>query len=273
MFEDLGELPVTSSLEPAWAPEARACYRGVIRALQQASVPFAVSGGFAFHRHTSIWRATKDLDLVLPPDAIPKSIQVLESEGFETNIQDAVWLAKAWRQDYFVDLITGVGNATLPVQKRWIDRALQDEVLGIPCRVLCAEELIASKLFVTRRERFDGADIAHLVKACGRGLDWDRLLLLVEPHWEMLYWELVLFAYIYPAHVDIVPSVLWSRFAERFKERVSQPEKAAPFRGTLVDPKMFAIDVNEWGERDLYRESCDSYPCLLKAEKSIGSLE
>jgi len=273
MHEDHRELPVTSSIEPAWAPEARDCYRGVVQALQQADVPFAVSGGFAFHRHTGIWRATKDLDLVLPPSAIPQAIQVLESQGFETNIQDAVWLAKAWRQDYFVDLITGVGNATLPVEQSWIDRALSDDVLGIPCKVLRAEELIASKLFVTRRERFDGADIAHLLKSCGRRLDWGWLLQLVEPHWEMLYWELVLFAYIYPAHVDLVPGALWSSFAQRFKDRVSQPEKDAPFRGTLVDPKMFAIDVNEWGERDLYRERCENYPCLLEIEKSFGSLE
>lgn len=273
MHEDQRELPVTSSHEPAWAPEARACYRGVIEALQNADVPFAVSGGFAFHRHTGIWRATKDLDLVLPPAAIPRAKQVLESEGFETHVEDAVWLAKAWRQEYFVDLITGVGNATLPVEQCWIDRALLDEVLGIPCKVLCPEELIASKLFVTRRERFDGADIAHLVKRCGRRLDWDRLLGLGEPHWEMLYWELVLFAYIYPAHVDIVPGVVWSQLAERFKERVTRPEKGAPFRGTLVDPKMFAIDVNEWGERDLYRERCENYPCRLEVEKSFGSLE
>lgn len=273
MQEAYRDLPVTSSREPNWAPEARECYRGVIGALQRAEVPFAVSGGFALHRHTGIWRATKDLDLVLPPAAIPQATQVLKSEGFETNVQDAVWLAKAWRQEYFVDLITGVGNATLAVEKCWIDRALSDEVLGIPCKVLRADELIASKLFVTRRERFDGADIAHLIKSCGRRLDWDWLLQLVEPHWEMLYWELVLFAYIYPAHVDLVPASLWASFAERFKERVTRPEKDAPFRGTLVDPKMFAIDVDEWGERDLYRERCESYPCLIEAEKSFGSLE
>jgi hypothetical protein len=30
---------------------------------------------------------------------------------------------------------------------------------------------------------------------------------------------------------------------------------------------MFAIDVNEWGERDLYREYRESHPCLLRIEE------
>ena len=111
MSDDCAELPVTSSEEPAWAPEAYDCYQGVLRGLLQADVPFAVSGGFAFHHHTGIWRTTKDLDLVLPPDDVPRAFEVLVDEGFETYVQDPVWLAKARRGEYFVDLITGVGNA------------------------------------------------------------------------------------------------------------------------------------------------------------------
>jgi hypothetical protein len=273
MSDDGAELPVTSSEEPTWAPDAYACYQGVVRGLLQANVPFAVSGGFAFHHHTGIWRTTKDLDLVTPPDAVPRAFEILVQEGFETYVQDPVWLAKARRGDYFVDLITGVGNATLAVERSWIDRAREDEVLGIRCKVLSAEEMIASKLFVTRRERFDGADIAHLLKACAGSLDWDRLRKLTEPHWQMLYWELVLFAYIYPAHTDDIPTQVWNELGERFHKSVATPQADQSFRGTLVDPKMFAIDVNEWGERDLYREFCDNYPHPLQEINTTRSRE
>jgi len=266
-------LPVTSSIEPEWASDARACYQGVIRALQCARVPFAVSGGFAFHHHTGIWRATKDLDLVMVPSAVPEAFEILVQQNFETYIQDPVWLAKARRGDYFVDIITGVGNATMPVEESWLDRAVDDEILGIPCKVIGPEELIASKLFVTRRERFDGADIAHLVRARGRHLDWDRLQELTDPHWEMLYWSLVLFAYVYPAHVALVPKSVWSDLTHRFLEHVKNPSQAEPFRGSLVDPKMFAIDVNEWGERDLYRELCETYPQPLPSEGTTRGKE
>lgn len=273
MSESGTELPVTSSEEPMWAPEASECYQGVLRGLLQAEIPFAVSGGFAFHHHTGIWRTTKDLDLALAPSDVPGAFKVLVEEGFETYVQDPVWLAKARRGDYFVDLITGVGNATLTVEPEWIDRAAEDSVLNIRCKVLGAEEMIASKLFVTRRERFDGADIAHLLKARARSLDWDRLRKLTESHWQMLYWHLVLFAYTYPAQVNMIPAEVWRELAERFQRAVTTAVPTESCRGMLIDPKMFAIDVNEWGERDLYRELCDHYPFPLGETNTTRSKE
>jgi hypothetical protein len=273
MSDGSTELPITSSEEPAWAPEAFQCYQGVLQGLIAAKVPFAVSGGFAFHHHTGIWRTTKDLDLVLPPDSVPRAFEVLVQEGFETYVQDPVWLAKARRGDYFVDLITGVGNASLTVEQSWIDRAQDDEILGTPCKVLSAEEMIASKMFVTRRERFDGADTAHLLRASAAILDWDRLLKLTEPHWQMLYWHLVLFAYIYPANVSDVPAGIWRNLTERFNQSVAAPNSTKQFRGTLIDPRMFAIDVNEWGERDIYRELWENYPHPLQETNTTRSRE
>jgi hypothetical protein len=184
-----------------------------------------------------------------------------------------MWLAKARRGDYFVDLITGVGNATLTVEQSWIDRSEEDEVIGVRCKVLPAEEMIASKLFVTRRERFDGADIAHLLRATATRLDWNRMHQLTEPHWQMLYWELVLFAYIYPARTGDIPASVWNKLTRRFEETVSNTRKDEPFRGTLIDPKMFAIDVNEWGERDIYREICEKYPHPLEETNATRSKE
>lgn len=274
MSDGAAELPITSSREPSWAPEAYECYQGVLKGLLAANVPFAVSGGFAFHHHTGIWRTTKDLDLVIPPAAVPRAFEVLVSEGFETYVQDPVWLAKARRGEYFVDLITGVGNATLTVEQLWIDRAEEDEVLGMRCKVLPAEEMIASKLFVTRRERFDGADIAHLLRACAASLDWDRLRELTQPHWQMLYWHLVLFAYIYPASASDVPAGVWRELTESFNQSVAAPAtNGASFRGTLIDPKMFAIDVNEWGEHDIYRDLWNNYPNSLEETNTTRSRE
>lgn len=258
-------LPVTSSMEPAWAFEARTCYRDVVEAMQRAAIPCAVGGAFAFQRHTGIWRTTKDLDLILPAAAVPAALAQLAAAGFETYIKDPVWLAKAIRGDHFVDLITGVGNAALQVDAGWIERAAPHEILGVPCRVLAPEELLASKLFVARRERFDGADVVHLIRACGHRLDWNRILQLLDTHWELLLWALTLFAYVYPGRTGLVPHDLWAGLTSRFLDRVSHPHPETPSRGTLVDPLMFAIDVNEWGERDLYREFCENHPCLLNS--------
>lgn len=144
-------------------------------------------------------------------------------------------------------------------------------MLGIPCKVLGPEECLASKTFVAFRERFDGADVVHLLKACGPKMDWELVLALMGDHWELLYWSLVLFAYVYPARTALVPENVWELLMRRFAERVRRPDVTAPFRGSLVDPRMFAIDVEEWGERNLYEEYCANHPCLLRYENSDGS--
>jgi hypothetical protein len=259
-------LPITSSTPPEFLPDALECYKGALQSLQQAQIPHAVAGAFALHKHTGIWRATKDLDIILEAKSVPDALSRLQEVEFTTRIEDPVWLAKAWRGEYFVDLITAVGNAVMIVDRSWLDRAEPYDVFGIRCNVLAAEEVIASKVFVSHRERFDGADIAHLIRGCGSHLDWDRLQELLTGHWELLLWSLVFFAYIYPSRLSLVPQQLWDNLTNRLQGRVRHSNRDEPFRGTLIDPNMFAIDVTEWGERDLFLEYCARHPSLLQAE-------
>ena len=127
-------------------------------------------------------------------------------------------------------------------------------------RVLAPEELIASKIFVTRRERFDGADICHVIYGTRGKFDWQRLLNLIGDHWEMLFWSLVLYHYVYPANSEYVPADIWAELLQRFTIELAHPNKGADFRGSLIDEKMFAIDVTEWGKRNILEE------CRGKAE-------
>lgn len=153
-----------------------------------------------------------------------------------------------------MDLITGMSNAVLTVQDSWIDRAKPAVIEGIPSRVLAAEELLASKLFVTRRERFDGADIAHVIYATRGQLDWERILALARGSWEMLFWALVFFHYVYPAQSEYVPRNVWEQLVALFQNAIMHPDPHARFRGSLVDENMFAIDVKEWGLDNLLLE-------------------
>ena len=244
-------LPVSTSHEPDFPPEQRALFCDVLQHLNRVHVPYVVSGAFALQQHTGIWRNTKDLDLFLPPDVVPQALEHLNEQGFETEIRDPVWLAKAHRDGFFVDLITGMSNAIITVDQSWIDRGSPAEVLGVPSRVLAPEELIASKLFVNFRERFDGADVVHIIFGSHGTLDWRRLRQLVGEHWEILLWELVLFHYVYPAHSDYVPREVWDDLLSRLRKDLEHPRREAPFRGSLLDEKMFAIDVQEWGMEDL----------------------
>ena len=273
MGSEESQLPVTSSTEPDWPPDARSCYEDALHALLEPGISFVVGGAFAVHTHTGIWRTTKDLDLLLTTTHVPEALAQLKARGFDTYIKDPVWLAKARRGEYFVDLITGVGNGSLSVDSTWIARGVPEVVLGLPCRVLAVEELLVSKICVAYRERFDGADVVHLIRGCGKTLDWKRLLELTGSHWQLLFWSLVLFAYVYPAHTDDVPDSVWHELTGWFTHQIKNPSKDAPFRGSLVDPRMFAIDVNEWGERDLYKENCLNHPGLIQTDPSRGSHE
>src|SRR4029077_7085598 len=116
-------LPVSSSQPPVFCRQQESLFREVIQLLEQNRVPFVISGAFALHEHTGIWRDTKDLDLFLPAQEVERALQVLNRDGFETAVLDPVWLAKAHRGEYFVDLITGMSNAVVRVDYSWIRRA------------------------------------------------------------------------------------------------------------------------------------------------------
>lgn len=246
-------LPVSSSRPPQFTAEQERLFREVLEIFNASAIPYVVSGAFALHEHTGIWRDTKDLDLFLPDKEVPATLDLLMRHGFRTEICDPVWLCKVHRGDYFVDLISGMSNATIRVDRSWVERAGFSQVLGVPVRILAAEELVASKIFVTRRERFDGADIAHIIYRAGRQMNWKRVLDLVGEHWEMLLWSLMLFHYVYPESQS-VPKWLWSELLGKFISSLDNPPDSEHFRGSLIDDKMFAIDVREWNLPDLLEE-------------------
>ena len=222
-------------------------FREVLTLLEEKKVPIAVGGALALQEHTGIFRETKDLDIFLASEDVAAAFGCLTTHGFECEICDPVWLAKAHRDRYFVDLITGMSNATITVDTSWIEHSHPATVFGVATRLLAPEELLASKLFVTRRERFDGADIAHIIYATEGQLDWARILRHAGEHWEILLWALVLFRYAYPGKSNYVPMHLWLDLIGRLMAAITNPDPAQEFRGSLIDPRMFAIDVTEWG--------------------------
>jgi hypothetical protein len=139
----------------------------------------------------------------------------------------------------------------ITVDASWIKHSHPADVLGITTRMLAPEELLVSKLFVTRRERFDGADIAHIIYATHGKLDWARILKLVSEHWEILLWALLLFRYVYPSNSDYIPATLWQDLIGRLTEGLAHPRAEQEFRGSLIDDCMFAIDVQDWGLENL----------------------
>ncbi|HET8575601.1 MAG TPA: hypothetical protein VFO18_00775, partial [Methylomirabilota bacterium] len=59
-------------------------FRAVVAALDRAAVRFAVCGGLAMFIHARP-RATVDIDLLAPPDAIPALVAAVAPLGFTTR--------------------------------------------------------------------------------------------------------------------------------------------------------------------------------------------
>ena len=249
------ETPKTSSLSPDVPQRQIELFRDVLQALEKERIPYAISGAFALRQHTGICRFTKDLDLFATSKNCDRALSCLQRAGMECEVTDPVWLCKARRDGFFVDLISGMSNGLIAVEDSWIERSRPAVVYDVESRVLAPEELVASKIFVARRERFDGADIAHVIYSTCNAFDWQRELDLVGEHWEMLLWGLMLFRYVYPAQTQCVPADVWSTLLRRFEREIQGPNPAASFRGSLVDDNMFAIDVEEWGMANLLEES------------------
>lgn len=255
MLEQASKPPESSSLTSATAvplpPEAADLYREVLVALNEHGVEYAVAGAFALQKYTGICRITKDLDLFIKSEDAPAALEYLAQHSFRCETLDPVWLSKAHRGEYFVDLISGMSNAVIVVDDSWIKRAQPAMIAGVPSRIVSAEDLIASKLFVTRRERFDGGDIAHIIYRTRGTLDWNRVLELAGEHWEIVLWSLILFRYIYPAYSDYVPAAVWKELLSRYVKLIQQPDRNTPFRGSLVDENIFSIDMKDWGLEDI----------------------
>jgi hypothetical protein len=254
---------LTSATPQKLPKKQEALFRDVLKILNEKKIPFAVSGAIALQKHTGICRSTKDLDIFLSAEDGESALACLSKNGLRCEVVDPVWLAKAYRDKYFVDLITGMSNAVITVDESWIKHSHPGNVLGVPVRLLAPEELLVSKLFVTRRERFDGADIAHIVYATKGKLDWERILRHVGEHWEILLWSLLLFRYVYPGNSSFVPASLWQDLIGRLTRATSNPDPRQEFRGSLIDDCMFAIDVEEWGlDNMLARYRAERTPVL-----------
>ncbi len=142
-------------------------------------------------------------------------------------------------------------------------------------RVAPPEELLWHRLFIGERHRQDMADIAHLLLTMGHQMDWNRLLAKTGEHWPLLLAQIQIFRYVYPGYHAQVPRWVLKELLDRAqRDALVDPDGAREHdttRGTLISRFSFAIDVNEWGFRDLraeYTAQMKSHPAILALSAS-----
>ncbi|HEY6098230.1 MAG TPA: nucleotidyltransferase family protein [Anaeromyxobacter sp.] len=221
-----------------------------LRALAASRVPFLVAGAYAFFEYTGIFRDTKDLDLFIRERDLEDAMRVLDDAGFQTHIEDATWLAKGFRGEWYVDLIFSSGNGVAAVDDLWFEHARPGRVMGVDVLLAPPEEMIWSKAFVLERDRYDGADVNHLLRAMGEELDWDRLLFRFDRYWDVLLSHLLLFRFAYPGERSKVPDRAMETLLGRAGAELGTDHPRALCRGNLISRVQYEHDLTQLGYED-----------------------
>lgn len=223
----------------------------MLHVLNAGHLNYAVGAGFARYVYTRIWRPTKDLDIYVKSQDLRYTLNLLSAAGFETEILEKHWLAKAWKEGYFIDLIFGTGHNQIVVDDDFLAGYKETEILGVSTRLVAVEELIAAAAYIKERKRYDSADTMHLILATKGKIDWQRVLNRLGKNRQLLLVDLLLFGYIYPGHTDYLPhgliQELFTSTQQLWSEDNIDPKIC---RGSILDPFSFTVDIKDWGYKD-----------------------
>ena len=227
---------------------ARDFYVAALKVLDDAGLDYVVGGGYAMVYYTGIRRNTKDLDIFVREGDHKTILQTLEHAGFRTEYFYPYWIAKALQGDDFIDILYNSGNGQCLVDDDWFKHAQVAEVLGYPTRLIPPEEQLWSKAFVQDRDRFDGADVIHLIYGQAEKLDWKRLLRRFEGHERVLLAHLLLFGYSYPHERDRIPAWVTAALNDAVAHETTSGDRVC--RGTFLAQRSYGTAVNDWGYAD-----------------------
>lgn len=224
-------------------------YIDALKKLQDTGIPFLVGGAFAFSHYSHVPRDTKDVDIFVRPDDCPRVLEAFAKFGYQTEMPFPHWLGKIYADNHFIDVIFSSGNGLARVDDLWFDHAPRTNVLGVIVRLSPVEEMIWSKSFILERERFDGADVMHLLRETGPSLDWPRLLMRFGDYWRVLLSQLILFGFVYPDKRQNVPQWVMDELIRRLG--VSRPNLQNDVcYGTLLSREQYLHDLGHWKYRD-----------------------
>jgi hypothetical protein len=118
------------------------------------------------------------------------------------------------------------------------------KLFGLDVKVLAPEEIIWSKAYVAHRERYDGADILHIIHYAADQIDWQHLLNRFSAHPSLLLSYLALFAFAFPWDAHRLPDDIVGHLMDEFhtRRRNGHNDNHVCW-GMLLDPLHFAYDV------------------------------
>ncbi|MCA1494422.1 nucleotidyltransferase family protein [Sinorhizobium alkalisoli] len=220
--------------------------------LVKSKIPFLIAGTFAVSAYTGISRLTKDLDIFCKAGDFARILNHFQSLGYTAEIEDERWLGKVYKGKHFFDVIFSSSNGTMLVSDAWFEHALKVKINANAVSIVAPTELVWSKSFIQLRERYDGADVAHMILKSHDQIDWRRLLDYMDAHWEVLLIHLLNFRWIYPSERDRVPPWLLDELLRRLAAQGELPLSQTKIcRGRMYSRADYEVDVTEWGFADV----------------------
>ncbi len=217
-------------------------YIDALRKLQATTIPFLVGGAFAYSYFSRVPRDTKDIDVFVRPEDCPRVLDAFAQLGYDTDLPFPHWLGKVHRDGHTMDIIFSSGNGIARVDDLWFDHAPKTNVIGVIVKLTPVEEMIWSKAFIQERERFDGADVIHLLREAGPSLDWPRLLMRFGDYWRVLLSHIIMFGFVFPDKRQNVPGWVMEELIRRLT--VSRPNLQSDVcYGTLLSREQYLHDV------------------------------
>lgn len=224
-------------------------YVDSLRLLEVTGLPFVVGGAFAHSRYTGRDRDTKDLDVMLKREDVPRALEAFEEAGYKVEVPFPHWLGKVHRDGRYIDVVYSSGNGIVRVDDCWFTHAVPSEVLGIPVALCPVEELLWSSSFVQERERYDGAAVLHLLHARALFMDWRRLVERFGDQWPVLLSYLVLFKFAYPDRRSDIPDDVMNELMGRQTAQQHEPANSMCY-GTLLSREQYLFDIDQLGYTD-----------------------
>lgn len=126
--------------------------RRVVGALDQAGIPYMLTGSFAAAAH-GVPRATQDLDLVIAPapDQLRRLVRSFPAADFYVSATAAeealrneglfnlIDLTLGWKVDFII-------RKSRPFSRQEFERRITEDVEGLPVAVATIEDLVIAKL-------------------------------------------------------------------------------------------------------------------------------
>jgi hypothetical protein len=239
-------------------------HQDVMQLLDRCGIKFLIGGAYALGYYTGVARDTKDFDLMLRPRDVPFALRTCQNAGYAAEFVFTHWLAKVWSANAFVDIIFRAGNGLGEVDDVWFSAAPATETFGIAAKIAPAEELIWQKAFIMERERFDGADVIHLLASRAAQINWKHLIERFGPDCRVLMSHLVLFGFAFPSKRNLIPTAVIDELSARLGKELGEPPPVQPLcSGTLLSRLQYLSDITSGG----FIDARTTQRCRIKPEE------